>query len=93
MHRDEHVRHCSATQRARRRVLDQLEMAADLCAAVFGAVEGHAWDRRFVYNSPTAAELPAWLGRHTVDEGEHHLMDVASCSPPWPVDQGASAHS
>jgi hypothetical protein len=94
MHRDERVALCGYSAGPLGPVLDQLEMAADLCAAVFGAIEGHAWDRRFVYNWPTAAEHDlAWLGRHTVHEGEHHLMDVGRVLAAVVGRPGASAHS
>jgi hypothetical protein len=77
MHRDERVALCGYTAQPVASALDQIEMAAEMCAAVFHHVEGAAWARRFVYNWPSATEHDlAWLGRHTVHEGEHHLMDV-----------------
>jgi hypothetical protein len=39
--------------------------------------ESDDWQRRLVYNYPEPAERDlAWLARHTVHEGEHHLFDV-----------------
>jgi S-DNA-T family DNA segregation ATPase FtsK/SpoIIIE len=77
MYRDQRARFCDYMAHPLPSVLDHLEMASSLVAAAFGGVEGPAWERRFVYNWPTATEHDiAWLGRHTVHEGEHHLMDV-----------------
>jgi S-DNA-T family DNA segregation ATPase FtsK/SpoIIIE len=77
MYRDERVALCAYSEVSITSVLDQLEMAATLCALAFGAVEPNSWDRSLVYNWPSASEHDlAWLGRHTVHEGVHHLMDV-----------------
>jgi len=77
MHRDERVELCGYNVQSPDAVLTQVEMAAELCALAFERVEGPTWGRQFVYNWPAAAENDlVWLGRHTVHEGEHHLMDV-----------------
>lgn len=35
------------------------------------------WERTMTYNFPERAERPlTWVVRHTVHEGEHHLLDV-----------------
>ena len=35
------------------------------------------WSRRLLYNYPEPQEHDlAWLGRHTVHECEHHLVDI-----------------
>jgi hypothetical protein len=52
-----------------------------LCPSARGStVDGldvSAWARRLVYNWPVAAQRDlAWLGRNTVHEGDHHLMDI-----------------
>lgn len=79
MYRDERVSLCRYGAHAISEVLSQLAMAADLCATVFDGLDGTALARRLVYNWPAAAEQDlAWLGRHTVHEGDHHLMDVAN---------------
>jgi DinB superfamily len=79
MYREERVSLCNYRAHDVRQVLDQLRVAAELCATAFGAVTGNAWNRRLVYNWPNAEERDlAWLGRHTVHEAEHHLMDVCS---------------
>jgi S-DNA-T family DNA segregation ATPase FtsK/SpoIIIE len=56
---------------------DELPVAADLAAAVFAKRSSEEWRRALVYNYPEPVERDlAWLGRHTVHEGEHNLFDV-----------------
>ena len=77
MYREERVALCGYSASPVTAVVDQLAMAAELCATAFAALDGNSWDRRFFYNWPSTAEQNlAWLGRHTVHEGDHHLMDV-----------------
>jgi hypothetical protein len=77
MHRDERVSLARYDAHPVPVVLDQLGMAAELCAVVFEALDQAGWARRLVYPWPEATERDlAWVGRHTVHEGEHHLMDV-----------------
>jgi hypothetical protein len=80
MYRDERVELCHYSSEPIEHVLDELDMSARLCALVFEGLGQSAWERRLVYHLPSAdASGPvdvAWLGRHTVHEGEHHLMDV-----------------
>ena len=77
MYRDERVELCAYSAYPIATVVDQLEMAARLCAGTFGAIEEQAWARCFLYNWPAPLEHDlAWLGRHAVHEGVHHLLDV-----------------
>jgi hypothetical protein len=77
MYRDERVELCGYGSQQVEEVLDQVKMAAQLCAAVFDALDEGAWSRLIVYNWPTATERDlAWLGCHTVHEADHHLLDV-----------------
>ncbi len=80
MYRDERVELCLYSEEPLAQVLDDLAMSARLCATVFDGLDQAAWERPLVYNLPSAeADGPnnvAWLARHTVHEGEHHLMDV-----------------
>lgn len=77
MNRDERVAVCRYDAHPVPDVLDQLAMAAELCATVFDGLGEAALARRLVYPWPEATERDvAWVGRHTVHEGEHHLMDV-----------------
>jgi S-DNA-T family DNA segregation ATPase FtsK/SpoIIIE len=77
MNRDERVAVCRYDAHAVPEVLGQLAVAAELCATVFDGLDEAALARRLVYPWPEATERDvAWVGRHTVHEGEHHLMDV-----------------
>jgi len=77
MHRDERVSLARYDAHAAPVVLDQLGMAAELCAVTFEAFDAAGRDRRLVYPWPEATERDlGWVGRHAVHEGEHHLMDV-----------------
>lgn len=74
------------------RVADQVDMAAALAADAFGHVDGAGWRRECVYNFPAPARRSiAWLGAHTLHEGEHHLDDVdrvlAAAGGPRAVDK------
>jgi len=77
MNRDERVALCRYDAHAVPEVLDQVAMAAELCALVFEGLDDAAWARPLVYPWPAPAERDvAWVGRNAVHEGEHHLMDV-----------------
>jgi len=83
MYREERVSLCGYDAHRLPVVLQQLDMAAELCASAFQAMPDTAWARTLVYNWPEARERDlVWLGRHTVHEGEHHLMDVRR-GLPW----------
>ncbi len=59
------------------RVADQLNLGATLAADAFGQLDENAWSRECIYNFPAPARRSvAWLGAHTLHEGEHHLADV-----------------
>ncbi|GIE99406.1 DinB family protein [Paractinoplanes rishiriensis] len=58
-------------------VLAALTGAAHRLARAFSALTPHEWERTGVYNWPTVeARDLLWLGRHTLHEVEHHLMDL-----------------
>jgi len=77
MNRDERVALCRYDAQAVPDVLDQVAMAAELCALVFESLDEAARARRLVYPWPAPTERDVtWVGRHAVHEGEHHLMDV-----------------
>lgn len=83
MYREERVGLCRYADEPLTDVLDQLSMAAQLCATVFAAVTPDGWRRPLIYNWPSPAERDlSWLARHTVHEGEHHLMDVTRTLSP-----------
>ncbi|GGM69918.1 DinB family protein [Dactylosporangium sucinum] len=59
-------------------VLAALALAADALAADFARLTAVELERTGRYPWPEPAERTLlWLGRHTVHEGEHHLIDVA----------------
>jgi S-DNA-T family DNA segregation ATPase FtsK/SpoIIIE len=58
-------------------VARQLTAAADLLAWAFDGLDGPSLDRRCVISAPEPHEHTiAWLGLHSVHEGEHHLHDI-----------------
>jgi DinB superfamily len=58
-------------------VADALAANAEALAAAFEALTPAQRSRRgwYQYPEPTERDL-AWLGRHTVHEGRHHLLDI-----------------
>ncbi|MGH3500067.1 MAG: DinB family protein [Nocardioidaceae bacterium] len=77
MHRDERVRWARYAEESPAGAIDQLAMAADLLATVYDGLSAEQLRRtcRYNYPEPTVRDL-AWLGRHTLHEGEHHLRDI-----------------
>jgi hypothetical protein len=77
MSRDERVPICRYDAQSAAAVVDQLAMAAELLALVFEGLTPAGLDRELLYNFP-APEVRdvAWVGRHTMHEGVHHLGDV-----------------
>jgi hypothetical protein len=58
-------------------VLTQLAAAARDLAGAFAALTPSQWHRTGVYNWPTVeSRTVLWLGRHTLHEVEHHLLDL-----------------
>ncbi|GAB3854066.1 DinB family protein [Dactylosporangium cerinum] len=58
-------------------VVAELAAAADDLARAFTALRPAQWDRTGIYNWPVVeSRTMLWLGRHTVHEVEHHLMDL-----------------
>jgi S-DNA-T family DNA segregation ATPase FtsK/SpoIIIE len=58
-------------------VLAELAEAANNLARVFDALSPSQWTRTGIYNWPTVqSRTILWLGRHTVHELEHHLLDL-----------------
>ena len=77
MARDERVEWCGYDAQGAPVALDQLAMAAELCALVFERVGPSGWRRRLLYNYPEPAERDVgWVGRHSVHEAVHHLSDI-----------------
>jgi len=58
-------------------VADQIDGRADELSAAFAALDAAQWERTAIYNWPAPAERSmAWMARHTIHEGEHHLGDI-----------------
>jgi hypothetical protein len=58
-------------------VTDDLADAAEALAAALAALTPDEWSRSGIYQYPEPTERDlAWLARHTVHEGRHHLLDV-----------------
>jgi hypothetical protein len=79
MHRDERVALAHYHAQSLETVAVQIGMAAELFALVFDGLDPSQLRRSLVYNFPEPTERDlAWLGRHTVHEAEHHLLDITS---------------
>ncbi len=58
-------------------VVNELRVAAGQLAACLSSLQPDGWQRTGVYNYPTReVRTIEWIGRHTIHEGEHHLMDI-----------------
>ena len=58
-------------------VAAELAAAAEELAVTLEGLDEAGWSRTGIYNWPAPAERDlAWLARHTVHEGLHHLRDV-----------------
>ena len=77
MRREERVVEDRYNEQAPAAVTDQLAVNADAIGATFAGLSADEWERRALYGYPTPTERDMrWLGRHTVHEGHHHLLDV-----------------
>jgi hypothetical protein len=73
-------------------VVVELERAADHLASLLDDLSEHEWQRRGVYNWPSPAERDiTWIGRHTVHEMSHHLLDVSRSIDTTPTAASGSA--
>jgi hypothetical protein len=67
-------------------VVRDLAAAADELAVAFGLLGPQDLARTGVFPWPEPAERTLlWLGRHSVHEGEHHLMDIGRTNRSRPV--------
>ena len=58
-------------------VVDDLAANAEAMAAACAALTDEQWARRGLFPHPTPTERDLrWLARHTIHEGNHHLLDV-----------------
>jgi hypothetical protein len=58
-------------------VASEVGMAAGLLARAFARLDDSQWQRQCIYGYPAPMQRSiAWLARHTVHEGRHHLQDI-----------------
>ncbi|HEY6423205.1 MAG TPA: DinB family protein, partial [Pseudonocardiaceae bacterium] len=77
IYRDERVVLARYSEDGLAEVGREVDLAASLIARAFARLADAQWQRRCIYNFPAPAQRTvAWLGRHTVHEGRHHLRDV-----------------
>ncbi|HMG45133.1 MAG TPA: DinB family protein [Acidimicrobiales bacterium] len=77
MGREERVVDDRYNEQAPLAVADQLAANGEALADWFAVLDADQWARRALYGYPEPTERDMrWLGRHTVHEGHHHLLDV-----------------
>jgi S-DNA-T family DNA segregation ATPase FtsK/SpoIIIE len=77
MYRDERAALTGYGQEPLKDLSGELGAAANLFAKLFERLSDEQMTRPCIYNFPAAAERDVgWLGRHTVHETKHHLLDV-----------------
>ena len=77
MHREERVALARYASEPPSLVAEEVAFAAGLLARLFDGLGAVHLARRCVYGYPERNEVDvAWVGRHTVHEAEHHLLDV-----------------
>jgi S-DNA-T family DNA segregation ATPase FtsK/SpoIIIE len=77
MHRDERAVLTRYAEEDTSRALGQLRMAAEMASWTFASLDASQWMRACVYNYPEPMTRSLeWVGRHTLHEAVHHLMDV-----------------
>ena len=77
MRREERVTEDRYNEQDPTRVADEIMEAALVLAGMLLTLEPGAWDRTAVYNWPTRqVRTVEWIVRHTIHEGEHHLLDI-----------------
>ncbi len=77
MGRDERVIELRYNEQDPADVARDLIVNADGLAGAFDRLTPDEWSRVGIYNWPEPADRSmAWLARHTIHEGEHHLLDI-----------------
>lgn len=77
MNREERVVSARYAEESVADVRADLAVAFRLVRTALTGRSAEAWSRSFVYNYPQPAEHDlAWIGRHTLHECEHHLVDI-----------------
>ncbi len=77
MHREQRVDILGYRDEPPGLVAEEIAMATGLLTRLLDRLDEGRLGRRCVYGYPTPTEVDlAWLGRHTVHEVDHHLLDV-----------------
>ncbi len=77
MRREERVAEERYNEQRPADVARQTAVAADALARRLEALDADGWNRTGLYSWPERrVRTVEWIGRHTVHEGEHHLMDI-----------------
>lgn len=77
MYRDERVTLSAYLDEPLPSVMAGVQLAGSLLAHLFEHLTSAQLARRCVYTYPEPTERDVlWVGRHTVHEGEHHLLDI-----------------
>jgi hypothetical protein len=77
MNREERVALARYAEESPAAVADELDFTFGLVATALSGREEADWDRLLLYNYPGPTEQDLrWLGRHTLHECEHHLVDI-----------------
>ena len=77
MRRDERVLELRYNEQDPMQVADDVAANATALADYVDTFEAVDWQRTMTYYFPERAERPlTWVVRHTVHEGEHHLLDI-----------------
>jgi hypothetical protein len=82
MRREERVEEEHYNEQDPSRVANEVADAADALASAFEALDDDGWARTGVYGYPTKeVRTLEWIGRHTIHEGEHHVLDIERLLP------------
>lgn len=77
MRRDERVSELAYNEQDPAEVAAAIAANAASLAGAFAALSPSEWARTGIYGYPEAAERSLlWMGRHTIHEAHHHLLDV-----------------
>jgi DinB superfamily len=83
MRREERVIEERYNEQEPAQVAREITEAAEDLAAMLDALDDRGWERTGIYNWPTTrVRTVEWIGRHTIHEGEHHLLDIDRLSTP-----------
>jgi DinB superfamily len=83
MRREERVIEERYNEQEPSQVAREITDAAEDFAVMLDTLDDRAWERTGIYNWPTSrVRTVEWIGRHTIHEGEHHLLDIDRVSTP-----------